>query len=243
MKNLRFTLIAAVALATIAFTQPATAAPPPDHATQFNAPDSSFSSIVAPSAHTTQFAAFDYVVSDRPGETTSAPVKHTDGLSQLIKLVIGSGVLLGMAAATTSIDTPERSGAIFQGLDVKASTKLYAGTLAAINASGNVLSAADAASIKVLGRVEPNPDGVSGDYDNSSGAAGDVKVTVKRGTFAFNNSGTNAITKAHIGGIAYVEDNQTVASAGGTNSIKAGIILGIDASGKVWINTALASAI
>lgn len=140
------------------------------------------------------------------------------------------------AAATASIDTPERDGRFLRNLPIAASTKLYAGTLVARDASGNMVSASDTASLIVLGRLEPNPDGVSGDYDNSAGSAGDVKCVVKRGVFKFTNSSGDAITAAEVGKVCFVEDNQTVNKSGGTNKIKAGRVMDIDADGGIWVD-------
>jgi len=72
--------------------------------------------------------------------------------------------------------------------------------------------------------------------DNAAGAAGAKTVMIRRGrAFWFANSGTNAVTIAHRGGVVYVEDDQTVASAGGTNSIVAGICLAVDATKGVLV--------
>ncbi|GEM_PF-1149037 len=143
-----------------------------------------------------------------------------------------------MSAATTSINTPKRDGDFLRNLPIAASTKLYVGTLAAIDASGNLVSASDTASLRVLGVVQPNPDGTSGDYDNSAGAAGDLLAVVERGIFKVTNSGTQPVTKAYVGAAVYVEDNQTVAIST-SHSIPAGIVVEIDDDGDVWIDTRL----
>lgn len=140
------------------------------------------------------------------------------------------------AAATTSIDTPERDGRFMRNLPIAASTKLYVGTLAAANASGDIVSASDATGLTVLGRVESNPDGTSGDYDNSGGSAGDVKCVLKRSVFKFTNSTGDALTKAEVGKVCFVEDNQTVNKSGGTYKIKAGRVIDIDADGGIWVD-------
>jgi len=130
-------------------------------------------------------------------------------------------------ALTTARDTHERAGDVIQ-LDVAASTKIYLGSLVAVDSSGNAKPGADTAGLTGIGRAEQT-------VDNSSGSAGALKINVKRGVFRFGNSGTNALTKAHIGTIAYLEDDQTVASS--TNqSIKAGLVVGVE-TGGVWIDT------
>lgn len=134
--------------------------------------------------------------------------------------------VLGMAAATFSIDTPERDGSIVS-LPVAAATTIYAGTLVAVNSSGFAVPAADTAGLRVVGRSEE-------DVVNA-GSAGDVSVLVKRGIFRFANSATAAVDPDDVGKIALVEDNQTVAETA-TNAVKAGRIIAVETSG-VWVDT------
>lgn len=141
--------------------------------------------------------------------------------------------VMGMAAATLAIDTPERSGTMLN-LPVAATTKIYAGTLVALNATGYLVSASNTAGLRVIGRAEA-------DVDNSAGADGDLSADVKISVFRFDNSGANALTIADIGATAFVEDNQTVASTA-SNKVKAGRVMAIDDDG-VWINTEHASVV
>ena len=130
-------------------------------------------------------------------------------------------------ALTADRETQHRDG-VNLTFDVAASTKIYGGSLVSINAAGTAIPAADTASTKVVG--------VSDEYvDNSAGAAADLIVNVRRGrAFKLKNSATNAVAAAHLFTDVYVEDDETVASAGGTNSIVAGKCIGIDSDG-VWI--------
>lgn len=137
-------------------------------------------------------------------------------------------------AATASIDTPERN-ADFVALPVAAATKIFAGTLVAVNAAGNAVPAADAANLKVVGRAEATA-------DNSAGAAGDITVTVKRGCFRIANSATDAVDADDKFKVCYIEDDQTVREATGTNSVKAGLVVDVDADG-VWVDTRVAQTI
>jgi hypothetical protein len=139
-----------------------------------------------------------------------------------------------MPAATQSIDTPERPGSVV-ALPVAAATKLFAGTLGAVNSAGNAVSAADAVGLVVFGRVEE-------DVDNSGGIAGAKTVRVRNGVFRFQNSATSQLNQSHVMKTCYVEDNQTVRATGGTNSIRAGLVLGIEGDG-VWVDTRLAAAL
>ncbi len=110
---------------------------------------------------------------------------------------------------------------------VAASTTVYAGSMVARNASGYMVPAADAAGLVVLGMAE--------EQVVNAGADGAETVQVRRKkAFQFANSAANPVTIAHIGTDIYVEDDETVASAGGTNSIVAGKCLDVD-SGGVWV--------
>lgn len=123
--------------------------------------------------------------------------------------------------------TPMKDGELIP-LPVAASTIIEAGKMAAANATGYTVEAADAASYKVMGRAEET-------VDNSTGSDGDLSVLVRRKkAFKYNNSGSNPVTEAHIGTDIYVEDDETVSSSGGTNSIVAGKCLGVESDG-VWV--------
>lgn len=151
-----------------------------------------------------------------------------------------------MSALQAVRNTIERAGDIFEGLPVAAGEVIYVGALAAIDTAGNVVPAADAASLRVLGRCEGSPGpGLTGQSaDNSDGDAGDVTVNIKRGIFKFDNSSGDAVTKVEIGKTVYVEDDQTVNKTGGTNHVKAGVAVGLDDDdASVWVDTRLAPAI
>ena len=131
-----------------------------------------------------------------------------------------------MAALTKDRDTPRRDDARY-GYPVAASTRLYAGGLVALNASGYAVPASAVATLTVMGwSVSP--------ADNSTGAAGDINVlTETRGAIKLANDGS--ITRAHVGKKAYAVDDQTVAATDGSGTRPAaGIIKDLDASG-VWV--------
>jgi len=128
-----------------------------------------------------------------------------------------------MSAASHPITSPEASGEFIESQPIAAAVILYAGTLAAANAAGNLVPAADTVGLVVLGRVESNT--LDSVFDNTSGAAGDLVATLKRGSFVLANSTVHPVTQANLGRVVYVEDNQTVA-ASSTHSIPAGILIG-----------------
>ena len=128
-------------------------------------------------------------------------------------------------STTVSINTPERPGLITR-VPVAAATRLFAGNLGARDASGNALPASNTAGLQVLGVVVE-------DADNSAGIAAALGVDLREGTFRFKNSGTNALSKAHVGQTCYVENEETVASTA-SNKIEAGVVAEVESSG-VWV--------
>ncbi len=131
-----------------------------------------------------------------------------------------------MSAATAPFNAPELTRG-YLNVPLAATTKIYLGTLVALNAAGNAVPASDTAALRVIGRAEET-------IDNSAGAAADRSITVKPGIFQYQNDGTNAITKAHVGKPAYVVDDNTVANTS-TNKIVAGIVVRVDSEG-VFLN-------
>jgi hypothetical protein len=130
-------------------------------------------------------------------------------------------------SATASLQVTRRPGLIFQ-FPVAAAVKTLIGTIAALDADDDLVLATDAASRRVVGLF------VS-EVDNTDGADGDLVCDVEAGCFLLANSGDNAVTDAHIGKVCFVEDNETVASAAGTNAVVAGIVAKVTSDG-VWVH-------
>lgn len=137
-----------------------------------------------------------------------------------------------MSASTVSIPTDRRQAASFDF--PLTAIKCLQGTLAALNSSNQLVAATDAASRRVVGLFAE-------EVDNSAGSAGDLRAEVEVGCFKLSNSGTNALTDAHIGRVCYVEDNQTVSSDPGTNAVIAGIVAKVDTNG-VWVFVGVGAA-
>ncbi|WP_043588978.1 hypothetical protein [Geminisphaera colitermitum] len=133
-----------------------------------------------------------------------------------------------MPAATSAINTDFRLGDEF-AYPVAAATKIWLGTLVALDATGRAVPAANTAALKVAGVSQQ-------DIDNSDGAAGDQLVNLRRGVHKFANSATAPLTVADLLTVALVEDDCTVTKTA-TNNIKAGRVLAIDADGGIWIDT------
>lgn len=130
------------------------------------------------------------------------------------------------ASTTVSLKITRRDGAT-TAFPVAASTKTLIGAFAALDGSNNLVNATDASARRVIGLH-------AAETDNSSGSAGDLSSAVAKGCFLVKNSGTNALTDAHIGRAAFIEDNETVASSGGTNFVVAGIVEDVTSDG-VWL--------
>ncbi len=112
--------------------------------------------------------------------------------------------------------------------EMAAAAKIFGGGMVAVDGSGNALPAADVAGLKVAGIAEVH-------VDNSAGVAGEKTVLVERGrAYKLANSAANPVTAAQLLTEVYVEDDETVAAAGGTNSIVAGRCLAVDSDG-VWV--------
>ena len=134
-----------------------------------------------------------------------------------------------MAALTKDRNTPEGLGDV-RNPGVAAATIIHAGSLVMLD-GGYAKPAATAVGKVALGRAEKR-------VDNSAGADGDLRATVKRGIFRWANSAAaDEIAAADIGGTAYIVDDQTVAKTdGGATRSAAGKIHDVDAKG-VWVET------
>lgn len=116
-------------------------------------------------------------------------------------------------------------------LPMAASTIIYAGSMVASDASGNAVPASANSALKLWGRAEVQ-------VDNSTGNAGDKRINVRPGVFAFNNSGAGAdlIAAANVGAYCYAADDNVVAltDAGGTRPV-AGIIFPFDPNNTSFV--------
>jgi hypothetical protein len=137
-----------------------------------------------------------------------------------------------MPAAIEARMTLRRDGRQYSA-PVAASTLCLAGTIAALNASNQLVPMATSTTLRAVGVFEDT-------FDNSAGAAGAITATVHRnGWHRFANSAsTDQITLSDVGSNCFAVDNQTVAKTNGssTRSI-AGVIRDVDSEG-VWISFA-----
>jgi hypothetical protein len=133
-----------------------------------------------------------------------------------------------MTALTTERDTPKKDGE-FRVFPVAAGAKIFQGSLVAINAAGYAVPGSVSTTLKGAGRAEET-------VDNTGGAAGDKKISVRRGVHQYTNSAsTDLIGLKDITTNCYIVDDQTVALTNGTNTRSvAGVIHDVDANG-VWV--------
>ena len=131
-------------------------------------------------------------------------------------------------ALTADRNTKRRDGVLYSD-PVAAATRLFAGSIVCLDASGNAVPGATATTLTARGVAQEQ-------VDNRDGAAGDRRVESRRGVFPFANSASaDEITRADIGNSAYIVDDETVAKTNGTSTRSvAGVIRDVDDSG-VWV--------
>ncbi|NAW33239.1 hypothetical protein [Halomonas alimentaria] len=131
-------------------------------------------------------------------------------------------------ATTKNRNTPTRIG-FRRSAPVAADAVCHAGAIAVLNATGYAAPATTATGLTALGVFHHY-------QDNTGGADGDQVVEIERGFFHFANSaGADEITRAAIGSVCYLVDDETVAATDGTASRSpAGIVDDVDEHG-VWV--------
>jgi hypothetical protein len=134
-----------------------------------------------------------------------------------------------MPATTTDRATQRRDAFQFE-FPVAAATKIPAGVITCLNASGLAVNGATATTLKCVGVSEATA-------DNTLGAASAMRVKTRRGCFKFaNSSAGDLIALADVGAQCWIVDNQTVAKTNGSSTRSvAGVIRDVDADGGVWV--------
>lgn len=128
-----------------------------------------------------------------------------------------------MAALTKDRNTASRSDDLYV-FGVAAAATIFAGSIVCVDATGFATPGVVSTALTAVGRAEEQ-------VDNSAGADADLTIQVSKGVFLFANAGD--ITIAHIGALAYIDDDQTVSSVL-TSKTEAGIIKQVDSDG-VWV--------
>lgn len=115
----------------------------------------------------------------------------------------------------------ERTGNRLLKLPVKGGTMLAEATMAVINADGYAEAASADTGLIIAGCVQKY-------CDNRSGENGEQSVSVKRGTFVWENDGT--IKETDILKKCYIKDEVTVTITADNSSV-AGVILAVEPDG------------
>ena len=127
-----------------------------------------------------------------------------------------------MTALTKDRKTTQRLGEDFSD-PMAAAAKIFAGAIVCLNAAGDAVKGSVSTTLKVRGIAQET-------VDNTNGAAGNENIPSRKGVFHLAQDGT--ITRADIGGTAYIVDDQTVADNNGTNTRSAcGTIVDVDVDG------------
>lgn len=131
-----------------------------------------------------------------------------------------------MVALTSDRNTPRIAGDERTGT-LGASQTIFAGAILMRNSTGDLIEGATATGSYGAGIALEQL---------SSTTAGATSIRYRPGVFRFANSATaDLITKAEIGTVCYIVDDQTVAKTNGTGTRSpAGIVEGVDAQG-VWV--------
>ena len=134
-----------------------------------------------------------------------------------------------MTAATKDRDTQEVVGRS-RVFPMAAAAAVWAGTIAVLDASGNVSKGITSNAVKAVGVFDQS-------YNNAAGAAGAVSANVLRGIFGpfANSAAGDAIATADVGSTCYIVDDSTVAKTSNTGARSAaGVVHMVDAAG-VWV--------
>lgn len=131
-----------------------------------------------------------------------------------------------MTATTLARNTTLKEGHLLE-IPVAAATKIPAGVMVQVNASGFAVNAAATVANRMAGIATKTA-------DNSGGANGDITVSVRRAIVGMygNSASGDLIAAADRLNSCYVVDNQTVAKTDGSASRPvAGKILDVSAAG------------
>lgn len=113
-------------------------------------------------------------------------------------------------------------------LPVKANTKIFEGSLVALDATGHAVPGSTAEGLKAAGRAEEF-------VDNTGGADGAKMVKVRRGVFKWNNDDAEPVTEEDYMKDCYIKDDETVTMLAVGTSV-AGKVIRLD-NGEVIVET------
>ncbi len=130
-----------------------------------------------------------------------------------------------MPACTADRNTTYREGLELE-FPVKAATRIYGGSMVAVDSTGYAVPAANTAGHKLVGIALEQ-------VNNSSGANGAVSIRVRTaGVFEF---GATSISQANVGADMFVVDDQTFDDVDPGQGIKCGKLAKYSSTTKGWI--------
>lgn len=116
--------------------------------------------------------------------------------------------------------------ALLPPVPMAATTKIYAGGMVGVDASGRAIAGASGA-VAILGVSERT-------VDNSAGTAAAIDAKdIRRGVFSFANKAADAVVQGDLFQTVYVEDDQTVRHTAG-GGVAAGKFLGFNGT-ECWV--------
>lgn len=119
-------------------------------------------------------------------------------------------------------------GNTFAGI---AGESIPGGAMVALNASGELVNAADTAGLIVVGCAL------------HAAASGDVLSYSRDRHYYSSGVDAEELTGADVGKVCYALDNDTVGKVGGSNNIPAGIILAVDAANGILVDVSAAAVV
>ena len=130
-----------------------------------------------------------------------------------------------MTACSADRKTMYREG-LELAFPVKEMTRIFAGSMVAVDSTGYAVPAANAAGLKFIGIAMEQA-------DNRSGNNGAIFIRVRTmGVFKF---GATSITQTNIGAVMYVVDDQTFDDVDPGQGIKCGTLVKYISANEGWI--------
>jgi hypothetical protein len=130
-----------------------------------------------------------------------------------------------MPACTSDRNTTYREGLELE-YPVKAATRIFAGSMVAVDSTGYAVPAGNTAGHKLVGVALEQA-------NNSSGGNGDSYIRVRTaGVFGF---GATSISQANVGADMYVVDDQTFDDVDPGQGVKCGKLVKYSSATMGWI--------
>lgn len=136
---------------------------------------------------------------------------------------------MGLSAARDTVSMGSHPIPYRLSVAVKANAVIYKGGIVAIDTTtGYAKQGVTATTLVVVGVAEES-------VDATGLASGALHCNVRQGVFKMVNSSGDPLAITDVGGLCYVEDDQTISkTSGGSTQSVAGTFVALDADGGVW---------